>query len=514
MVTGASTADAAVILVDARKGIVTQTRRHLHLLALVGVPHVVLAVNKMDLVGYGEGRFREIEDEYRRLTDRLGFEAVAAIPVCALRGENVLRRSPSMPWYEGTTLLGYLETAPIAEDRVQGLPFRMPVQWVNRPGPDFRGFSGAIASGVIRPGDRVRVQPSGVETTVERIVTSRGDLERAVAGQSVTLTVSDELDISRGDVISTADDPAEVADQFAASIVWMSAQPLLAERPYLIKIGARTIPGAVTRIKYRLNVDTMEHVAATRLDLNEIGVCNVSLESPVPFDPYVQNRTTGGFIVIDRITNETSGAGMLHFALRRAHNIQPQALTVDKSARAALMGQRPCVIWFTGISGAGKSTIATLVDARLHELGRRTYLLDGDNVRHGLNRDLGFTDADRVENIRRVAEVAKLMADAGLIVLVAFISPFRSERRMAREILDEGEFVEVYVNAPLAVAEQRDPKGLYRKARRGEIQHFTGIDSPYEEPEHPELELATAECSPDEAADRLLARLGELGLLD
>jgi bifunctional enzyme CysN/CysC len=513
MVTGASTADIAVILVDARKGVVTQTRRHSHLLSLVGIRSVILAVNKMDLVEYAERAFRAIEEEYREFAQRIRIDEVTAIPLCALRGDNILRHSERMPWYHGTTLLGYLETAPLDEDHARHLPFRMPVQWVSRPTVDFRGFAGMIASGSIRPGDAVRVQPSGVQTTVDRIVTYDGDLDQAVAGQSVTLTLADEIDCSRGDLISVATAPAEVADQFEATIAWMSADPLLAGRPYLVKIGAKTLAGSITQIKHRINVNTLEHVAATRLELNEIGVCNLALDQQIPFDPYDANHTTGGFILIDRITNTTNGAGMIAFALRRAHNVHRQHLTLDKAARGALMAQRPFVVWFTGLSAAGKSTIANFVEMRLHELGHRTYLLDGDNVRHGLNRDLGFTDADRVENVRRVAEVARLMIDAGLIVLVSFISPFRSERLMARELFDEGEFIEVYVNTPLAVAEERDPKGLYRKARRGELKNFTGIDSPYEPPEHPELEIDTVGCAPDAAASQVLERLRSFGLV-
>jgi bifunctional enzyme CysN/CysC len=513
MATGASTADAAVILVDARNGVLTQTRRHSYLLSLIGIRHIALAVNKMDLVDYSEKTFRAIEEEYRGFAAEIGLEDIVAIPISALTGETVLTHSDRMRWYHGTTLMGYLETVPLDEDRLQALPFRMPVQWINRPDLDFRGVAGTIAGGVIHPGDRIRVQPSNRETSVTRIVTHDGDLERAVAGQSVTLTFADEIDVSRGDVLSAADQPAEVADQFEAKLVWMSDEPLLAERPYLFKIGTRTVPGAVTRIKYAVNVNTLEHTAATKLDLNGIGVCNIALDHPIPFDPYVENRDTGGFIVIDRITNATSGAGMLEFALRRAHNIHHQHVDIDKAARAAMMGQKPCAIWFTGLPGAGKSTIANLLELKLHALGHRTYLLDGDNVRHGLNKDLGFTDADRVENIRRVAEVAKLMVDAGLIVLVSFISPFSSERRFARSLFDGGEFAEVYVNAPLAVAEQRDPKGLYKKARRGELKGFTGIDSPYEPPERPEAEVLTAASTPEQATEVLVHRLVSLGLL-
>jgi bifunctional enzyme CysN/CysC len=513
MVTGASTADVGIILVDARNGIVTQTRRHSYLLSLVGVRNVALAVNKMDLVGWDEARFRAIEREYDDFAERTDFERVVAIPLSALHGDNIVGPSRNLRWYDGPTLLGYLETVPVEEDRMQAQPFRMPVQWVARPNSDFRGFAGTIASGVIQPGGLVRVQPSGAESRVGRIVSFDGDLAEAVAGQSVTLTLADEIDVSRGDLLVAGDAPAEVADQFEAKIVWMSEQALLPGRSYLLKLATRTVPAAVTHIKYRLNVDTMEHIAAARLELNEIAVCNLALEHDVPFDPYVLNPTTGGFILIDRLSNETVGAGMLEFALRRAHNIHRQRLTVGRAARATLLGQRPCAIWFTGLSGAGKSTIANLVETALHERGHKTYLLDGDNVRHGLNRDLGFTDADRVENIRRVAEVAKLMIDAGLIVLVSFISPFRSERRLARTLIGGDEFVEVYVNAPLEVAEERDPKGLYRKARRGELKNFTGIDSPYEEPEQPDLELRTAELEPPEAADVVLEHLSRLGFL-
>ena len=512
MVTGASTADAAVVLVDARNGVLTQTCRHAYLLSLIGISHVAFAVNKMDLVDYSEKTFKKIERECRRFATGIGLENVVAIPLSALKGDNVLTHSERMPWYDGSTLMGYLDTVPLDEDRLQHLPFRMPVQWINRPDLDFRGVTGTIASGVIHPGDAICVQPSGRESTVARIVTYDGDLERAVAGQSITLTLADELDVSRGDVLADAGRPAEVADQFEAKLVWMGDEPLLAERTYLFKIGTRTVPGTVTRIKYAVNVNTLEHTAAATLELNGIGVCNIALDQPIPFDPYVENRDTGGFIVIDRITNATSGAGMLDFALRRSHTIHHQHVDIDKPARAALMGQKPGVIWFTGLSGAGKSTIANLLELKLHQLGHRTYLLDGDNVRHGLSRDLGFTDADRVENIRRVAEVARLMVDAGLIVLVSFISPFRSERAFARGLFEPGEFVEVYVNVPFAVAEQRDPKGLYKKARSGQLSSFTGIDSLYEPPEDPELELITTSCTPEQAADRIVERLRELDL--
>jgi len=513
MVTGASTADAAILMVDARKGILTQTRRHSYLVNLIGIRHIVVAINKMDLVDYAEGVFRRIVEDYTAFSRQLGIEQVTFIPMSAFRGDNITSPSAAMPWYHGTTLMGYLETVEVDDGLMQRAPFRLPVQWVNRPNLDFRGFAGSIAGGTIRPGDRVRVQPSGRESTVARIVTRDGDLDRAVAGQSVTLTLADEIDISRGDVISTVEVPAEVADQFECTVVWMHDEPMLAGRPYLLKIGARTVSATITEIKYQVNVNTLEHVAAKRLELNAIGVCNLSLDRPIAFDPYRINRDTGGFILIDRLSNNTVGAGLLHFALRRAHNIHLQHVDVDKRARAALKNQRGCVLWFTGLSGAGKSSIANLVEKKLHALGHHTYLLDGDNVRHGLNKDLGFTDADRVENIRRVAEVAKLMVDAGLIVLTAFISPFRSERRMARGLVEEGEFVEAFVDTPLEVAEARDPKGLYKKARRGELKNFTGIDSPYEAPEDPELRLDTTRLDLEAAADAVLAWLGERGML-
>jgi bifunctional enzyme CysN/CysC len=512
MVTGASTADVAVILIDARKGVLTQTRRHSYIVSLLGIKHVVLAINKMDLVGYSQTIFDTIVGEYRDFAVQIGLEDIVPIPLSALRGDNMLERSANTPWYDGPTLMSYLETVSI-EDDLQQRPFRLPVQWVNRPNQDFRGFAGTIASGVIRKGDSIRVLPSGRMSKVERIVTHDGDLEQAVAGQSITLTLTDEIDISRGDVIASADSPPGVADQFQATIIWMHEEPMLPGRPYLIKLGTRTVTGSITAPKYKVNVNTLEHLAAKQLELNEIGVCNLSLDQPVPFDPYTENRETGGFILIDKISNDTVGAGLLSFALRRAENIHWQALDVNKAARAALKGQRACVLWFTGLSGAGKSTVANLVEKRLHSLGRHTYTLDGDNVRHGLNKDLGFTDADRVENIRRVAEVAKLMVDAGLIVLVSFISPFRSERRMARELMQPGEFFEVFVDTPLEEAERRDPKGLYKKARRGELRNFTGIDSPYEPPEHPEIHLRTALQSPEDAAEQIMNRLREAGML-
>jgi adenylylsulfate kinase (apsK)/sulfate adenylyltransferase, large subunit len=512
MVTGASTADVAVILVDARKGVLTQTRRHSYIVSLLGIRHVVLAINKMDLMEYSQQTFDGIVAAYREFAQQIGLTDITAVPLSALRGDNILERSERMRWYQGPTLMGYLESVEI-EDDLQTKPFRLPVQWVNRPNQDFRGFAGTIASGTLRRGDNVRALPSGRQSRVTRIVGYDGDLETAVAGQSVTLTLADEIDVSRGDVLAAADAPPGVADQFQATIIWMHEEPMLRGRPYIIKLGTRTLTGSITTPKYKVNVNTLERLAAKQLELNEIGVCNLSFDRAIPFDPYADNRETGGFILVDRVSNDTVGAGLLNFALRRAENIHWQALDVNKGARASLKGQRACVLWFTGLSGAGKSTVANLVEKRLHALGRHTYTLDGDNVRHGLNKDLGFTDADRVENIRRVAEVSRLMVDAGLIVLVSFISPFRSERRLARELMQPGEFLEVFVDTPLAEAEKRDVKGLYRKARRGELKNFTGIDSPYEAPEHPEIHLRTVLVSPEEAAEEILKALRDAGML-
>jgi bifunctional enzyme CysN/CysC len=512
MVTGASTADVAVILIDARKGVLTQTRRHSYIVSLLGIRQVVLAINKMDLMDYSQQTFDEIVAAYREFAQQIGLTDITAIPLSALRGDNMLERSERMRWYPGPTLMSYLESVEI-EDDLQTRPFRLPVQWVNRPHQDFRGFAGTIASGTVRSGDNVRALPSGRQSRVTRIVSHDGDLESAVAGQSVTLTLADEIDVSRGDVLAATDAPPAVADQFQATIIWMHEEPMLRGRPYLIKLGTRTLTGSITTPKYKVNVNTLEQLAAKQLELNEIGVCNLSFDRAIPFDPYSDNRETGGFIIIDKLSNDTVGAGLLTFALRRAENIHWQALDVNKAVRSSLKGQRACVLWFTGLSGAGKSTIANLVEKRLHALGRHTYTLDGDNVRHGLNKDLGFTDADRVENIRRVAEVSKLMVDAGLIVLVSFISPFRSERRLARELMQPGEFLEVFVDTPLAEAEKRDVKGLYRKARRGELKNFTGIDSPYEAPEHPEIHLRTVLASPEEAAEQILKTLSDGGLL-
>ncbi|WP_454759433.1 sulfate adenylyltransferase subunit CysN [Caulobacter segnis] len=506
MVTGASTADAAVILIDARKGVLTQTRRHSYLVSLLGIRHVVLAVNKMDLVGWDQSVFDQIVADYRAFADQIGLSVFTPIPISGLGGDNMAARSEHTPWFDGPILMDWLEGVEV-EDDLQAKPFRMPVQWVNRPNLDFRGFSGLVASGTIKPGDRIRALPSGRESRVARIVTLPGDLDQAVAGQSVTLTLEDEIDISRGDVIASADAPAPVANQFEATVVWMDDEPLPPGRTYLLKLGARTVSASVTDIKHRVNVNTLEHTAAKRLELNEIGVCNLSLDQAIPFEAYADNRQMGGFILVDRLSNRTVGAGMLNFALRRADNIHWQHTDVTKSSRSALKSQRGQVVWLTGLSGAGKSTIANLVEKRLHALGRHTYLLDGDNVRHGLNKDLGFTEEDRVENIRRVAEVAKLMVDAGLIVLTAFISPFRAERQLARDLLDQGEFIEVFVDTPLAVAEARDVKGLYKKARSGQLKNFTGVDSPYEAPEAPELRIDTTAIDPVEAAEQIVAWL-------
>jgi bifunctional enzyme CysN/CysC len=514
MVTGASTADLAVILIDARKGVLTQTRRHSYLVSLIGIRHVVLAVNKMDLIGYDGAAFERIVAQYRAFAQGIGLNDIVAIPISGLKGDNIADRSAKMPWYRGPLLIEHLETVEIDAARLQRGPFRMPVQWVNRPDQNFRGFAGQIAGGQVRPGDQVRILPSGRTAEIARIVTYGGDLLVAAAGQSVTLTLTSEVDCSRGDVIAAADAPAQSADQFETTLVWLSDDPLLRGRPYWLKIGAKTVSATVTAIKHKVNVNTLEQLAARTLELNEIGVCNLSLDNPVAFDPYPENHDLGGFVLVDRMTNATVAAGMLRFALRRADNIHWQALDVNRDARAALMGQRAGVLWFTGLSGAGKSTIANIVEKKLHALGVHTVLLDGDNVRHGLNRDLGFTDADRVENIRRVAEVAKLMTDAGLIVLVSFISPFRAERDMARHLAQSDEFLEIYVDTPLAEAEKRDVKGLYKKARAGQLRNFTGIDSPYEPPTNPELRVDTVSMTAEQAADAILKLLQERGHLD
>jgi bifunctional enzyme CysN/CysC len=512
MVTGASTADLAVLLVDARKGVLTQTRRHSYLAKLVGIRRFVLAVNKMDLVDYDQGAFDAICADYRAFAEQVGIEDWVAIPVSGLNGDNIMSRSEATPWHNGPTLLEYLDTVPLDASADAEKPLRVPVQWVNRPNQHFRGFSGQIASGRLGPGAEVRILPSGRTTRIDRVATFDGDLEEAVAGQSVTVTLADEIDCSRGDVIAAAGDPPEAADQFEATVVWMADDELLPGRGYWMKIGTQTVTAMVQEPKYEINVNTLEHLAAKTLALNGIGVAEISTDREIVFEPYAvegtsPNKALGGFILIDKLTNATVACGMLHFALRRSLNIHRQQLDVSRETHAAIKGQKPAVLWFTGLSGAGKSTIANLVEKKLAARGRHTFLLDGDNIRHGLNRDLGFTEADRIENIRRVGEVARLMADAGLIVLTAFISPFRAERHMVRRMLAEGEFFEIFVDTPLFEAEKRDVKGLYAKARAGELKNFTGIDSPYEPPENAEIRIDTTELSADEAADLIVEKL-------
>jgi bifunctional enzyme CysN/CysC len=513
MVTGASTADCAVILVDARKGVLTQTRRHSYLVSLLGIHHVAVAVNKMDLVDFSRERFREIEGDYREFGAQLGLEEITVIPMSALRGDNVVERSEGMSWYRGPTLMEYLETVEVDQERMQDAPFRLPVQWVNRPTSDFRGFTGTIAGGSVEPRDRVVVLPRGQETTVDRIVAFDGDLERAVAGQAVTLTLSDEIDVSRGDVIAPVDSPAQVGDQFEATVVWMAEEPLLRGRTYLMRVGTKTVAATVAPLKYKLDVDTLDRIAANELELNAIGVVNLELSEPIAFDPYAENRDTGGFILIDRVTNHTVGAGLLQFALRRSHNVRWQSVEVDRAARAGLKAQQPFVVWLTGLPGAGKSSIANAVERRLLALGRHTYMLDGDNLRRGLSKDLGFTDADRAENNRRAAEVAKVLTDAGLVVIAAFVSPFRADRATTRALFGEDEFLEVHVDVPLAVAAERDTKGLYAKAREGGLRNLTGAGGTYEPPEHPDIHLDMTTLGIEEAADRIVAVLEERGLL-
>ena len=512
MITGASTADLAVLLIDARKGVLTQTRRHSYLAHLVGIRRFVLAITKMDLVDYDQAAFDAICAEYRQFAERIGIDNWTAIPLSGVAGDNVTTRSENTPWYGGPTLLEHLDSVEIDVSADAAKPLRMPVQWVNRPNQGFRGFAGEIAAGSMGPGTEVRILPSGRTTRIARIVTLDGDLEEAAAGQSVTVTLEDEVDCSRGDVIAAAGDPPEAADQFEATIVWMNEDELLPGRGYWLKLGTQTVTAMIQEPKYEVNVNTLEHLAAKTLGLNAIGVAELSTDREIVFEPYAveggsSNKALGGFILIDKATNATVAAGMLHFALRRALNIHRQHLEVGRETHAALKGQKPAVLWFTGLSGAGKSTIANIVEKKLAARGRHTFLLDGDNVRHGLNRDLGFTEADRIENIRRVGEVAKLMADAGLIVLTAFISPFRAERHMVRRMLAEGEFIEVFVDTPLEDAEKRDPKGLYAKARAGELKNFTGIDSPYEAPENAEIHIDTTAMSADEAADHIVEKL-------
>ena len=504
MVTGASTADLAVILIDARKGVLTQTRRHSYLVHLLGIRNIVLAVNKMDLVDYDRTVFDSIVADYRDFADRIGIGAVVAIPISGFKGDNITGPSANTPWYEGPSLVSHLETVPIETDTDQARPFRMAVQWVNRPNLDFRGFSGQIASGIVRPGDAVRVLPSGKTSTVSRIVTLEGDLDQAVAGQSVTLCFADEIDCSRGDVIASASAPPQVADQFEATLVWMGEEPLLPGRTYWLKLGTRTVSVTIQPPKYEVNVNTLDHLAAKTLELNAIGVAEITTDRPIVFEAYADSRTLGGFILIDKLTHATVAAGMLHFSLRRAQNVHWQALDISRDMRARQKAQTPRVLWFTGLSGSGKSTIANLVEKKLYSQGLHTFLLDGDNVRHGLNKDLGFTDADRIENIRRVGEVARLMTDAGLIVLTAFISPFRAEREMVRAMMADGEFIEVFVDTPLELAETRDVKGLYAKARSGQLRNFTGIDSPYEAPEAPDIHIDTTVTTPEEAAEQIV----------
>lgn len=507
MVTGASTADLAVILVDARKGLLTQTRRHSYLAKLIGIRHIVLAVNKMDLVGYDRATFDAIVADYAAFAETIGLGTVTAIPISGFKGDNVAARSAAMDWYAGPTLIEHLETVDVESDARARRPFVMPVQWVNRPNLDFRGFSGQIASGAMRPGDRVRLLPSGKLSTIDRIVTFDGDLPEAVAGQSVTLTLTDEVDCARGDVIAAADAPPEVSDQFSATIVWMDDTPMLPGRAYLLKIGAQTVSATLRAPDHKIDVNSLQRLSARSLALNDIGVLDLSTDRPITFAPYADSADLGGFILIDRATNATVAAGMIRHALRRAQNVHWQAIEVTPAARAAIKGQQPRVLWFTGLSGSGKSTIANLVERKLHAQGRHTFLLDGDNLRHGLNQDLGFTDADRVENIRRAGAVAKLMADAGLIVITAFISPFRAERAMVRSMLPADQFVEIFVDTPLSVAEMRDVKGLYARARAGEIPNFTGISSPYEGPEAPDLHIDTIAESAEDAANRIVEHI-------
>ena len=507
MVTGASTADLAVILVDARKGVLVQTRRHSYLCHLIGIRTIVLAVNKMDLVEYDQSVFDAIVADYAAFAKSIGIAGFTALPISGFKGDNITAPSANTPWYSGPTLIEHLESVEVLSAADQAQPLRMPVQWVNRPNLDFRGFSGLIATGMVKPGDAIRVLPSGKTSTVSRIVTFDGDLDQAVAGQSVTLCLADEIDCSRGDVIAAADNPPQAADQFETTLVWLNDEAMLVGRAYWLKLGTQMVSVTVQQPKFAINVNTMEKIAAKTLDLNAIGVAEIATDKPLVFEPYADSRALGGFILIDKITNATVAAGMINFSLRRSQNIHWQPTDITRADHAGLKNQTPRVLWFTGLSGSGKSTIANAVEKQLNLMNRHTFLLDGDNVRHGLNRDLGFTEADRIENIRRVGEVAKLMADAGLIVLTAFISPFRAEREMVRAMLPEGEFVEVFVDTPLEVAEARDVKGLYKKARSGELKNFTGIDSPYEPPVNPEIRVNTVEMTPDEAAQLIVRKL-------
>ncbi|MGY8972377.1 MAG: sulfate adenylyltransferase subunit CysN [Sphingomonadales bacterium] len=511
MVTGASTADCAAILIDARKGVLVQTKRHSFLCHQLGIKNLVLAVNKMDLIDYDQARFDAIVADYAAFAKSIGIENFTAIPMSGLAGDNITTRSENTGWYDGPVLIDHLETIEVNNTANQAKPFRMPVQWVNRPNLDFRGFSGQIATGTVKPGDELRSLPSGKTSTVKSIVTMDGDLDEAVAGQSVTITLADEIDCSRGDVLAAADSPPEVADQFETTIVWMDDEPLVVGRAYWLKLGSQMVSATVAEPKFEIDVNNPSgsgsHLASQTLHLNQIGVCEITTDKRIVFDPYTDNRALGGFILIDKITHHTVGAGMLHFSLRRSQNVHWQATDITRDHHAAMKNQTPRVLWFTGLSGSGKSTIANEVEKKLAIMNRHTFLLDGDNVRHGLNKDLGFTESDRIENIRRIGEVAKLMTDAGLIVLTAFISPFRADRKLVRDMIDSGEFIEIHVDTPLEVAEARDVKGLYKKAREGKLKNFTGIDSPYEAPEDPEIRVNTVEMSPEEAADYIIGKI-------
>ena len=512
MATGASTADLAVILIDARQGMMTQTRRHSFIASLLGIKHVVLAINKMDLVGYDESLFNEIRSDYLTFAEQLKFRDITCIPMSALAGDNIMEVSENTPWYSGPALMPHLESVEVTDNQ-KDKPFRLPVQWVNRPNLDFRGYSGTIAGGSVKPGDQVTVLPSGKSSTVERLVTLDGDLQTAAFGQAITLTLTDEIDISRGDIICSAEEPVQVSDQLQSHLVWMHDTAMVPGREYLLKSGTRTTSCVMTELKHKINVNTLESQSGKTLELNEIGVVNINLHNKIAFDPYQENRNTGNFIIIDRQTNETVGAGLFGFSLRRADNVVWQSLSVDKFRRSAIKHQKSCVLWMTGLSGSGKSTVANLLESRLHDMNRHTYILDGDNVRHGLNKDLGFVEADRVENIRRVGETAKLMADAGLITIVSFISPYARDRKMVRELLEPNEFIEVHISTPLEVCESRDPKGLYKKARAGEIKNFTGIGSDYEAPVAPDITIPTHEMKPEEAVEKLISYLEERGYL-
>ena len=507
MFTGASTADLAIMMIDARKGVLVQTRRHSYLCNLIGIKNIVLAVNKMDLVDYSQQVFDEIVADYTAFAHEIGIKSFTAMPISGFKGDNITTLSENTSWFTGQPLIEHLESVELDLTTDQTKPFRLPVQWVNRPNLDFRGFSGLISSGSVKPGDAVRVLPSGKTSTVTKIVSLDGELVEAVAGQSVTICFADEVDCSRGNVIAVADAPPEVSDQFEATIVWMDDDPLHVGRAYWLKLGTQTVSVTVQQPKHTVNVNTMEHLAAKTLELNAIGVAELATDKPIVFEPYALSRTLGGFILIDKITNRTVGAGMLHFSLRRAQNVHWQATDIGREEHANLKNQKARVLWFTGLSGSGKSTIANEVEKSLNLMNRHTFLLDGDNVRHGLNKDLGFTEADRIENIRRVGELAKLMADAGLIVLTAFISPFRVERDMVRAMLPDAEFIEIFVDTPLEVAEARDVKGLYKKARSGALKNFTGIDSPYEPPLNPEIRVNTVEMTATEAAEYIVRQI-------